>query len=117
MPITVRPLPSLLPNDPQSHHIGTPPTGFRNPWPSFTETHHGLLSVLKVRFAKGRPAFVPVPSDRSELVPVHKIDFAALQSDSDPGNINNTNDNNNATTTNDTTTDNYIDDHNIAVIV
>ncbi|EHY53809.1 hypothetical protein HRR83_004454 [Exophiala dermatitidis] len=84
MPITVRPLPSLLPNDPKSHHIGNPPTGFRNPWPSFTETHHGLLSVLKVRFAKDRPAFVPVPSDRSELAPVHKIDFAALQSASDP---------------------------------
>ncbi|KAL2436557.1 hypothetical protein ABEF95_012024 [Exophiala dermatitidis] len=85
MPTTVRPLPSLLPNDPKSHHIGSPPTGFRNPWPSFTETHHGLLSVLKVRFAKDRPAFIPVPSDRSELVPVHKIDFTALQSDPDPG--------------------------------
>lgn len=78
--ISVNRLPSLLPDDPKDHHIGNPPTGFRNPWPSFDPRHHGLVNLLKVRFGKNKPPFSPVP-DRAELVPIQKVDF----SNSNPG--------------------------------
>lgn len=74
--VTVTKLPPLLPDEPKTHHIGSPPTGFKNPWPSFDPQHGGPLSLLQVRFARDKPAFVAVPVDRSELVPVQKIDFA-----------------------------------------
>jgi L-ascorbate metabolism protein UlaG (beta-lactamase superfamily) len=80
--VAVTKLPSLLPDEPKAHHVGHPPTAFRNPWPSFDPHRGGPLSLLKVRFARDRPAFVPVPEDRSELVPVRPVDFGSL---ADPG--------------------------------
>ncbi|KAI1629334.1 beta-lactamase superfamily domain-containing protein [Exophiala viscosa] len=79
--VTVKQLPSLLPDEPKSHHVGDPPTGFNNPWPSFNPQNGGPLSLLQVRFGRDKPAFVPVPADRNELVPVRKVDFA----NPDPG--------------------------------
>ncbi|KIX03287.1 uncharacterized protein Z518_06839 [Rhinocladiella mackenziei CBS 650.93] len=72
--ITVDHLPSLLPDEPKVHHVGSPPTGFQNPWPSSPGGHGRLLRILRARFGKDTPDFVPVP-DRSELVPIQKIDF------------------------------------------
>ncbi|KAK5352799.1 hypothetical protein LTR07_004818 [Exophiala xenobiotica] len=79
--VSIKRLPSLLPDEPKTHHFGNPPKGFQNPWPSHNPTHGGPLSVLKCRFARDRPEFVPVPADRSGLVPVQKVDFSS----SDPG--------------------------------
>jgi L-ascorbate metabolism protein UlaG (beta-lactamase superfamily) len=79
--VSIKRLPSLLPDEPKTHHVGNPPKGFQNPWSSHNPTHSGPLSVLKCRFARDRPEFVPVPADRSGLVPVQKVDF----SNSDPG--------------------------------
>lgn len=73
--VTINPLPSLFPDEPKSHYVGNPPTGFLNPWPSFPQQSHGLMHVFKTRFARDKPPFKPVP-DRSELVQVQKIDFA-----------------------------------------
>jgi N-acyl-phosphatidylethanolamine-hydrolysing phospholipase D len=73
--VTITKIPSLLPDDPKEHHIGSPPTGFKNPWPSFNSNSHGVGDMLKIRFGKDKPAFVPVPEDRSELVPVRKVNF------------------------------------------
>jgi len=73
--ITIKRLDSLLPDEAKSHHIGNPPTGFSNPWPSFTTRPRSALTFFKVRFARDRPAFVPVP-DRTELVPVRQVDFS-----------------------------------------
>jgi N-acyl-phosphatidylethanolamine-hydrolysing phospholipase D len=74
--VSVKPLPSILPDAPKDHHVGNPPTGFKNPWPSFDEGHSSPLNLLKVRFGSDRPEFVPVPTTREELVPVQKVDFA-----------------------------------------
>ncbi|KIW10522.1 hypothetical protein PV08_11486 [Exophiala spinifera] len=79
--VKVKRLPSLLPDDPKLHHIGNPPKGFHNPWPSFHGHSGGLLGPLKLRFARDRPEFVPVPTDRDGLVPVQKVDFT----NSNPG--------------------------------
>lgn len=78
--VAVNLLPSSLPDEPKSHHIGNPPTGFQNPWPSHTHMNHSPLTFVRLRFGKDRPPFAPVP-DRSELVPVREVDF----SNSDPG--------------------------------
>jgi len=72
--VTVRRLASLLPDAPKAHHVGNPPTSFVNPWPSFDSSNTSGLAAVKTRFARDRPAFIPVP-DRSELVPVRKVDF------------------------------------------
>ena len=60
-------LPPAAPQ-PKSHHIGNPPTSFKNPWPSFSGGH-SLSSIFATRFSSDRN-FVPVPSTRDELVPV-----------------------------------------------
>ncbi|MCJ1404466.1 hypothetical protein MMC11_007692 [Xylographa trunciseda] len=54
-----------------SHHVGTPPTSFRNPWPSFVE--HSRWDILKTRFSSERN-FVPVPP-RDELVAIRSPDW------------------------------------------
>ena len=63
----------------KAHHVGAipphPPTSFKNPWPSFDQSHGGPISALKCRFARDRPPFVPVPEDRAELVQVRRPDF------------------------------------------
>jgi N-acyl-phosphatidylethanolamine-hydrolysing phospholipase D len=58
-----------------AHHVGTPPTSFVNPWPSFSGKH-SLPSLLSVRFGNKRN-FVPVPLTREELVPIRKPDWGA----------------------------------------
>ncbi|KAF2270348.1 Metallo-hydrolase/oxidoreductase [Lojkania enalia] len=57
---------------PPSHHVGSPPTSFINPWPSYNST--SVQQAIKKR-CLSRRNFVPVPSDRSELVQVHKPDW------------------------------------------
>ncbi|MCJ1421445.1 hypothetical protein MMC32_007809 [Xylographa parallela] len=53
------------------HHVGTPPTSFRNPWPSFEK--HSLWEILKTRFSSERN-FVSVPP-RNELVAIRSPDW------------------------------------------
>ncbi len=79
--VTVTKIPSLLPDAPKEHHVGNPPTGFKNPWPSFNPARQSPMNLLKVRFGKDRPEYAPVPDTREELVPVRKFDL----SNSDPG--------------------------------
>ncbi|KAF2179673.1 Metallo-hydrolase/oxidoreductase [Zopfia rhizophila CBS 207.26] len=61
---------------PPAHHVGTPPTSFINPWPSYS--HTSVTQTIKTRWFSPKN-FVAVPSDRSELVPICKPDFGALQ--------------------------------------
>ncbi|KAI9714716.1 MAG: hypothetical protein M1820_000005 [Bogoriella megaspora] len=76
--ITVTPLPT---NQPPSyttdHHVGNPPTSFRNPWPS-AGIENSLFKNFQTRFGRDRN-FVPVPNDRKELVQVRKPDWGAGQ--------------------------------------
>lgn len=55
-----------------THHVGQPPTSFRNPWPSYQGT--SLSTVFRTRFGPGKN-LVPVPADRLGLVQVCKPDF------------------------------------------
>jgi hypothetical protein len=59
-----------------AHHIGNPPTGFKNPWPSYASS--GFVGAIRTRFSTPKN-FVPVPVDRLGLVQVRKPDFAAQQ--------------------------------------
>ena len=59
---------SLPENPSKSHHIGSPPTHFQNPWPSFTK-FKGVIDLFGVRFGSQRN-FIPVPETRDELVKV-----------------------------------------------
>ena len=68
-------LPPLSPSSDKSHHKGNPPTGFKNPWPSFPTNGLGLPTLFQTRFGN-KPPFVPIPTDRSELVEVLKPDFS-----------------------------------------
>lgn len=81
--VTVQPLPSRSP-DPSSatrHHVGSPPTAFRNPWPS-GQNKPTLSTVLKTRYGDHpEKAFVPVPQGANgqrsgELVNVRRPDWA-----------------------------------------
>lgn len=61
-----------LPSDPpKDHHIGSPPTHFKNPWPSYNTRAITIPSLLNKRFGAGRN-FVPVPKDRVGLVNIRK---------------------------------------------
>ena len=60
--------------DKPAHHVGNPPTSFNNPWPSYNADQVTRLKVFKTKFARDRPAFIPVP-DRSELVSIRKPDW------------------------------------------
>jgi len=69
---------------PRDHHIGSPPTAFRNPWSSAGEKP-GLGALLSARFGSERN-FVPVPqgvdgSRSEELVKVIKPDFGKEKKD------------------------------------
>lgn len=55
-----------------THHIGSPPTSFKNPWPSYQSS--GIVSAVRKRFNTPKN-FVPVPADRLGLVQVRKPDF------------------------------------------
>lgn len=63
----------------RSHHIGNPPTAFKNPWPSF-EPGQSLASVFSARFGRNRN-FVPVPETRDELVKVRVPDWGVGNKD------------------------------------
>ena len=56
-----------------AHHIGTPPTSFKNPWPSYK--NDGIVAAVRTRFSTPKN-FVPVPADRLGLVQVRKPDFS-----------------------------------------
>ncbi|MDI1487963.1 MAG: hypothetical protein OHK93_007237 [Ramalina farinacea] len=60
-----RPSPSTT-----AHHVGSPPTSFKNPWPSFVQPTR--LELLGTSFH--RPPFIPVPS-RDKLVSIQKPDW------------------------------------------
>ena len=62
---------------PPDHHIGNPPTSFRNPWPSADRPSPSLTSMLSLKMGWGdnKHNFVPVPTDRSELVQIRTPDF------------------------------------------
>lgn len=84
--ITVAPKVSRNPASSPSndHHIGHPPTAFRNPWPSAGEKA-GISALLSARFGSDR-SFVPVPQGPNgtrseELVKVVKPDFGADKKD------------------------------------
>ncbi|KAL6703159.1 hypothetical protein ACN47E_010152 [Coniothyrium glycines] len=56
-----------------AHHVGSPPTSFKNPWPSYQPS--SLATVIRTRFGPGKN-LVPVPADRLGLVEIRKPDFA-----------------------------------------
>lgn len=62
--ISVRELPSRNP-DPstaKAHHIGNPPTHFKNPWPSYREWEGGRFGFFKLKFGSHpEKSNVPVP--------------------------------------------------------
>ena len=80
--LTITPVDPALTDKEKAHHVGVDvtnpdqkPSGFKNPWPSFDQSHGGPMSMLKCRFGHDRPPYAPVPTDRAELVPVVKPDF------------------------------------------
>ncbi|CAE7203059.1 hypothetical protein P3342_011011 [Pyrenophora teres f. teres] len=76
MPLTssVTSLPPHRPNGyTAAHHVDTPPTSFKNPWPSYR--NDGIVAAIRTRFSTPKN-FVPVPADRLGLVKVCKPDFS-----------------------------------------
>jgi N-acyl-phosphatidylethanolamine-hydrolysing phospholipase D len=59
-----------------AHHVGSPPSSFINPWPSFDASRQSGLNILKAKFGRDRPKFIPVPG-REALVPVRKPNWGA----------------------------------------
>ena len=58
-----------------AHHVGSPPTSFINPWPSFQKL--GFGDLFSARFTRTADRnHVPVPADRKDLVRVRKPDWA-----------------------------------------
>ncbi|EME82064.1 uncharacterized protein MYCFIDRAFT_203906 [Pseudocercospora fijiensis CIRAD86] len=84
--ITVKRLPDRNPEpgNAKAHHVGEPPTAFRNPWPSFKE-NASKAELFKLRFGSHpEKNFVPVPEGpngaRSEqLVKVLKPHWGETQ--------------------------------------
>src|ERR1700760_4846779 len=66
-------IPAPVTKDPPAHHIGSPPTAFRNPWQS-AQAPKSLFKVLNARFSPKRN-FIPVPQNRDELVPIRTPDW------------------------------------------
>lgn len=82
--VTSRPSRNPATSSSKEHHVGHPPTAFRNPWPSAGEKS-GPVALLSARFGSERN-FVPVPQGpqgtrSEELVKVVKPDFGADQRD------------------------------------
>ncbi|KNG46453.1 n-acyl-phosphatidylethanolamine-hydrolyzing [Stemphylium lycopersici] len=70
---TIAALPPRAPDSyTTAHHIGNPPTSFKNPWPSYK--NDGIGAALRARFSTPKN-FVPVPAHRLGLVQVRKPDF------------------------------------------
>ncbi|GAB7362363.1 hypothetical protein MBLNU230_g2689t1 [Neophaeotheca triangularis] len=87
--IKIKQLPSPNPDlqTAKAHHVGSPPTTFTNPWPSFqTLTKTTLFSA---RFgSNAEKNFVPVPESTDgqrskELVQVHKPDWQSITSNNE----------------------------------
>jgi N-acyl-phosphatidylethanolamine-hydrolysing phospholipase D len=74
MPLQTTTLSPLPPSTDKSHHKPNS-TGFRNPWPSYSNHDASPLGLLKIRFGSSRPPFVPVPEDREALPKVLTPDF------------------------------------------
>lgn len=68
-------LPRAVVSYPPDHWVGSPPTHFRNPWPSAGHKL-SLPQVLSTRFGSKRN-FVPVPANREGLVGVQTPDWGA----------------------------------------
>jgi N-acyl-phosphatidylethanolamine-hydrolysing phospholipase D len=70
-------LAALPPHKPDAyttaHHVGSPPTNFKNPWPSYQ--NGGIGTAIRTRFSAPKN-FVPVPADRLGLVDIVKPDFS-----------------------------------------
>ena len=82
--VTPRTLPNLEYTPSKDHHIGNPPTAFKNPWPS-SGISHSLRDIFSTRFGSDRN-LVPVPQGPNgtrskELVRIVKPDFGANQGD------------------------------------
>lgn len=59
---------------PPAHHVGSPPTSFQNPWPSYGNTTN--LQAFRTRFFPNpQKNYVPIPADRSLLPQIHKPNF------------------------------------------
>lgn len=72
---TVTTLPSCNPEAKKDHHIGSPPTHFKNPWPSAVTL--GFSKLFETRFLRKDKTNVPIPTDRKVLVPVREPDWAS----------------------------------------
>ncbi|KIW09204.1 uncharacterized protein PV09_00132 [Verruconis gallopava] len=65
------------------HHVNSPPTSFRNPWPSAKAASPSVMSLLATRFGWGneKKNYVPVPSTRDELVKIRTPNWGFDQQD------------------------------------
>lgn len=81
--IRVKRLSENLPKVAPAHHVGNPPTSFKNPWPSANRPSPSPLSLLAMRFgfSEEKRNFVPVPETRDELVKIRKPDWGAAHTD------------------------------------
>lgn len=77
--ITVTKLPSPYPEaqEKPSHHVGSPPTSFCNPWDSAT-SKVSISDVFSAKFFRtADKTNVPVPANREGLVPIRKPEWGA----------------------------------------
>ena len=70
-PVSITKIPGRASQATPTHHVGNPPTSFKNPWPSFYQL--GPREFLGASFFN-RPPFKPVPS-RDKLVAIQKPDW------------------------------------------
>ena len=78
--ITALPLRNSAAAQSADHHVGNPPTHFKNPWPSAAPI--GLSKILETRFFRSADKTnLPVPADRKGLVPVQTPDWGASSHD------------------------------------
>lgn len=73
--ITIKHLPPINPQATKSHHVGSPPTSFQNPWPSYNADAITPSKLFQAKFLNRKPAFVPVPVDREGLPSIQEPDF------------------------------------------
>lgn len=67
--------------DVPSHHVGSPPVSFQNPWPSFRYSNLQNMVACKLGIGGHTKNWVPVPENREGLVHVRKPDWGLV---SDP---------------------------------
>ncbi|KAK5946198.1 hypothetical protein PMZ80_000339 [Knufia obscura] len=74
--VTLLPPRNQQAQEPPAHHVGSPPTSFRNPWPSSQPI--GFAKVFSTRFLRSADKNnIPVPAGRKGLVNVQKPDWGA----------------------------------------